>query len=285
MGLSESITQYRKHTFRLSPDRRIDRLSQVAEFVNERGFTLFWPAQGMVMPTLWNAVAGDRPVPNNHDDPAHITWRWKDQTLGLKKWYYAKFLRRKATFISLETIPYFYALSENYGSPEDDYLIDFHDGKLSFEEKVIYESILDKGPLHTIELKSLLRQSARANEGSFSRSLEKLQAGIKILPVGIAEAGSWKYAYIYDLTSRHFPNLSEQARVISQDDARLRILELYFLSVGYASQHDVLHVFGWEKDQIIKTLGSLQMKGFIKYINASRKPTDPEYILTGLSST
>ncbi len=45
--------------------------------------------------------------------PAMVTWGWKDDSLGKTIWYYGKILRRKATFISLEVAPYFYALSEN----------------------------------------------------------------------------------------------------------------------------------------------------------------------------
>jgi hypothetical protein len=37
-------------------------------------------------------------VPNDHDDPGQITWRWKDDKLGKNIWYYGKILRRKATF-------------------------------------------------------------------------------------------------------------------------------------------------------------------------------------------
>ncbi|MFH1524868.1 MAG: hypothetical protein ABIF04_07860, partial [Chloroflexota bacterium] len=109
-------------TFRLSPATRLTTPAQAADFVNERGFIYFWPIKGVLLPTLWVATAGDRPVPNDHDDPGQITWRWKDDSLDKKIWYYAKILRRKATFISLEIAPYFYALSENYGSLEEDYL-------------------------------------------------------------------------------------------------------------------------------------------------------------------
>ena len=49
------------------------------------------------MPSLWTAVAGDRPVADAHDDPGHITWGWKDRSLDKKIWYYGKILRRKAT--------------------------------------------------------------------------------------------------------------------------------------------------------------------------------------------
>jgi hypothetical protein len=109
----ESIRAYRARTYRTRADLRITTREQAVEHVNDRGFVMFWPITGILMPSLWAAVAGDRSVPNNHDDPAHVTWSWKDGALGKRLWYYGKVLRRKATMISLSVAPYFYALSEN----------------------------------------------------------------------------------------------------------------------------------------------------------------------------
>ena len=75
--------------------------------------------------------------------------------------------------------------------------------------------------------------------------MEDLQKDFKILPVGIAPAGAWKYAFIYQITARHFPDLLEQARVISESQARQKLLELYFESIGAAQVRDVNKLFGW----------------------------------------
>jgi hypothetical protein len=107
----ERFRSYRAQTFCLPPLHRISTPAQALDFVNARGFVYFWPIKGVDLPSLWTAVAGDRPVADEHDDPGHITWRWKDDALNKKIWYYAKVLRRKATLISLITAPYFYALS------------------------------------------------------------------------------------------------------------------------------------------------------------------------------
>jgi len=109
-----------------------------------------------------------------------------------------------------------------------------------------------------------------------------LQTGLKVLPIGIAEAGSWKYAYIYDLTSRHFQNLVDQARVISQPMARNRIMELYFLSVGFASLHGLQHVFGWSIDQIGEAINRLLQQKIVVEINEGSKPSGTGFILTSL---
>jgi hypothetical protein len=118
----DRLQQYRSHTFRHNQHDRLKSKDDAIHYVNERGYIYFWPITGITFPSLWGAVAGERPVPSEHDDPGHISWDWKDSLLGKHVWYYGKFLRKKATIISLAVAPYFYALSENYGSPEDDYL-------------------------------------------------------------------------------------------------------------------------------------------------------------------
>ncbi len=168
-------------------------------------------------------------VPDNHDDPGHVTWGWKDAALPKKIWYYAKILRRKATMISLDIAPYFYALSENYGSPEEDYLLAYEEGRLTQAAKQIYETLLDKGSLDTISLRKEARL-LNAKESAFNRAMEDLQMDFKILPVGVAEVGSWKYAFRYDITSRHMPELEQQARPIGEAEARQKLVGLYFAS-------------------------------------------------------
>ena len=134
------LKQHRSQTFLLPPCKPLRTRAQAVKFVDRRGFVYFWPIKGVDLPSLWTAVAGDRPVPAQHDDPAHITWGWKDGALGKRIWYYAKVLRRKATMISLDSAPYFYALSRNYGSMEEDHLVAYEEGHLTLAAKNIYEA-------------------------------------------------------------------------------------------------------------------------------------------------
>jgi hypothetical protein len=253
------LNKYRTRTYRLSPLTRVKSARAALDFVNTRGFIYFWPIKGIELPSLWTAVAGTRVVADNHDDPGHITWGWKDNALGKKKWYYAKVLRRKATMISLEVAPYFYALSENYGSPEEDYLLAYEEGRLTQSAKQVYEALLKEGPLHTIDLRAAAKLT-NAKESEFNKALEVLQSDFKILPVGVAKAGAWKYAFIYEIVSRHYPELPEKARFISEAEARRKLAELYFESVGAAQERDVSKLFGWQKDLITRTINSLVEK-------------------------
>ncbi|MGA2490348.1 MAG: crosslink repair DNA glycosylase YcaQ family protein [Anaerolineales bacterium] len=254
---------HRQQTFHLDPAIRLRTPAQALNFVNERGFVYFWPIKGIVLPSLWVAAAGDRPVPNEHDDPSMVTWGWKDDSLGKRIWYYGKILRRKATFISLEVAPYFYALSENYGSPEEDFLLAYEEGRLTQASKQIYEALLVKGSLDTISLRKEARL-LNAKESVFNRALEDLQKDFKILPVGIAEVGAWKYAFRYEITARHMPELPGQARPIGEAEARRKLVELYLASVGIAQVRDLIRLFGWTPELTQRTVAWLVQNGLVK---------------------
>jgi hypothetical protein len=258
----KKLDTHRAKTFRLSPFSRLRSPRAAQSYIKERGFIYFWPIKGIDFPSLWTAVAGNRVVADKHDDPGHITWGWKDNALGKKIWYYAKILRKKATMISLDVVPYFYALSENYGSPEEDYLLAYEEGRLSQAAKQVYEALLNEGALHTIDLRAAAKLT-NAKESEFNKALEILQADFKILPVGVAKAGAWKYAFIYEVVSRHYPDLPEKARFINEAEARRRLVELYFESVGAAHPGDVQKLFGWPRDLTARTIAGLLEKGKI----------------------
>jgi hypothetical protein len=260
----QPILDYRAQTFRTATGRGIATKEEAIAFVNERGYVYFWPIKEVTLPSLWAAVAGDRPVPDEHDDPGHVTWGWKDEMLGARQWYYAKVLRKRATFISLDTLPHFYALSENYGEPDKDYLLQYQEGRLTWEAKTLYETILNEGALDTVSLRKLARMTNKTSDSPFNRALETLQADFKILPVGIAQAGAWKYAFVYECVHRHYPGLLDQARAIRQAEARQHLIELYLRSVGAARLRDLNLLFGWTKDEVDATLAILTQKGTVR---------------------
>jgi hypothetical protein len=252
----KKLNAHRARTFHLPPAKRLSSPSQALTFINASGFIYFWPIKGIDLPSLWTAVAGDRPVADKHDDPGHITWGWKDDALNKKIWYYAKILRGKATMISLDVAPYFYALSENYGAPEEDYLIAYQEGRLTQASKQVYETLLDNGALNTLDLRKKAKLS-NAKDSEFNKALEQLQKDFKILPVGVAQAGAWNYSHIYEIVPRHFPDLPEQARTITESQARMKLLELYFGLVGAAQLREVTKLFGWSSEIASRIINKL----------------------------
>jgi hypothetical protein len=270
---SDRIQEYRSHTFGFHPKDRVKTKEEAVRFVNDRGFIYFWPIQGILLPSLWGAVAGDRPVPDEHDDPGHISWDWKDSLLGKHVWYYGKILRKRATIISLEVAPYFYALTENYGSPEEDYLTIYEQGRMTQEAKAVYEALLEHSPMDTINLRKSAHLSSHDSSSRFERALADLQADFKIMPVAVVDAGSWHYSFAYDIVPRHEPSIAENARYLGELDARHKILEFYFRSLGAARMQDIVKLFGWKLVDVQQALQRLEQSGLIvTIVNAKGLP-------------
>jgi hypothetical protein len=259
----DKIQEYRSYTFGIIPKYRVRTKEDAIQYVNRLGYIYFWPITGIVLPSLWVAVSGDRPVPNEHDDPGHVTWDWKDSILGKHIWYYGKILRKKATIISMSIAPYFYALSENYGSPEEDYLTIYEQGRMTQEAKAVYEALLENGPLDSINLRKSAHLSSKDSESRFTRALSDLQTDFKIMPVAVVDAGSWHYSFAYDIVARHEPGMIEKARFLGELDARQRIIELYFRSVGAAQSRDLVKLFRWLPRDIEQVVGRLVEQGII----------------------
>ena len=156
---NDVLQSYRNQTYRLLPGAALASKEDAVAYLDERGFMFFWPIRGVDLPSLWTATAGDRPVAAEHDDPGHVTWGWKDDLLDKRRWYYGKLLRRKATFVSLEMLPFFYALSPRVAEL-DDYRLAYEEGKLTREARVLADVLLKHGAQHTIDLRRLAHMSA-----------------------------------------------------------------------------------------------------------------------------
>ena len=73
-----------------------------------------------------------------------------------------------------DIVPYFYALSQNYGDPEQDYLDSYADGLLTHEAKMVYEVLLREGPMDTIRLRREAHLASKSGKSPFDRSLQRL---------------------------------------------------------------------------------------------------------------
>jgi hypothetical protein len=281
--VSEALDAYRARTFRLSSGLRLETRAQAVEFVNERGFVYFWPIKGVTLPSLWTAVVGNRPVADQHDDPGHVTWGWKDDALDKRLWYYAKILRGRATMISLDVVPYFYALSENYGDPDQDYLQLYQDGLMSQPAKAIFEALLEQGALDTVNLRRKIRMTSSSSNSPFERAMVELQRDFRILPVGVAQTGAWRYSFVYELVHRYYPDLPEQARPITRGTARAKLVELFFDSVGAATTSDVRRLFQWKPKEVAKTLEGLVGAGYVRDGYSVEGQVGAYYVLAALA--
>lgn len=266
----EWIAAKREYNYHRIPERRVQSIEEARAFVEEVGFCHFWPIKGIETPNLFHAIAGrGRAVPRAHDDPdMSKCWGWKDQALDKQWWYYAKLFRGRATLVSLDLLPAVYACTENYGDLHD-YLEEYLAGMMTAEAKRIYEALLEHGPLDTIRLRREARMSAESAKSRFERALVELQVGLKVLPIGVAEAGAWRYAFIYEIVQKHFPNLPEQARHITRSQARQMLVSRYLDNVVAADRRmigKVFHVLKWTLTELERTISTLLQEGAVREV-------------------
>jgi hypothetical protein len=265
---AEWVEQQRAHNYHRTAERRIQTPEQARHFVEEMGFCHFWPIKDMEMPNLFHAIAGRiRPVPMQHDDPdIAMCWGWKDAALGKRHWYYGKLLRKRATLVSLEFLPLFYACSENIGDL-DDYLEEYRAGMMTAEAKWIYEALLEHGPLDTLQVREKAGLSSSGAKSRFDRALIELQAGLKVLPVGVARTGRWRYAFTYDILQRHFPDLPGQAERMERSQARKTLILRYIdnvVAIDRSAIKRIFHVLKWTSSELDRTVSALLDEGAIR---------------------
>jgi hypothetical protein len=158
--------------------------------------------------------------------------------------------------------------SENYGSL-DDYLQEYADGLMTAEAKAIYEALLEHGPLDTVRLRREARMSAGSAKSRFDGGLVELQVGLKVLPVGVAEAGAWRYAFVYEVVQRHFPELPARARPIGRAEARRVLVQRYLDNVVAADRKmiaKVFHVLKWTSRELERTIAAMLEEGTVQEV-------------------
>ncbi len=255
------IEEQRNRTYQRTPELRLTTIAEARAFVDAVGFCHFWPIKNIEMPSLLHAIAGRaRDVPQEHGDPdGSKCWGWKDQSLDKRWWYYGKLLRRRATLVSLDMLPTFYAASDNFGDVHD-YLEEYRDGVLTAEAKRIYEALLEHGPLDTIRLRRESHMSSDSAKYRFDRALVELQIGLKVLPIGVAEVGAWRYAFIYQILQRHFPEVPQRARQIGRSQAKQILILQYVNNVIVANLSaitKVFHVLKWSSQELKQEIATL----------------------------
>jgi len=253
----------REVRYRRRMNLRVKDQAQAVEFVNDVGFSFLFPIQKLELPSLWDAIAGRvvKTYPDHKGYEIERTWGWKDEALDQKWWYYGKLIRDKATLVSLDFLPNFYALSENFGDYEHDYLEEYKIGQMTSEAKQVYEALLKNGALDAVRLRREAHLSTDANKGRFDKALTDLQTGLKVLPVGIAPAGAWRYAFIYEVLPRWFPQIPLRAQQIGRVEARRHILDRYLCNVVFSTVPIAARLFRWSLAETQQTAEVLAAEG------------------------
>jgi hypothetical protein len=115
--------------------------------------------------------------------------------------------------------------------------------------------------------------SAESAKSRFDRALTELQVGLKVVPVGVAKAGAWRYAFLYELLPRWFPEIPEQARAIRRSEARRVLVQHYLDNVVAAERRmigKVFHVLRWTKRELDRTIAVLLEEGTVQEVEVGK---------------
>lgn len=234
--------------------KRIRTIREAQRFIDRVGFCLLFPVKGLRLPTLYDAVMGGRPFSlSTWNDEIDRMWTWKDALPRQRRAFYGKFFRGKGTLISLEMLPYFYALTDNPGLNHE-YELLFERGKITMEEKKICEALYRHGPMGVMALRHDIGLVSRAQNVRFKKAAESLQKHLRIVHFGTEQESSAWASGVYELFPRAFPKAVRAARKISKDRARHQILKKYFSILPHARLADAARVFGFSKAQMQQDL-------------------------------
>ncbi len=230
--------------------RRIAARARAAAFIDDVGFALLFPKNGIALPSLWEVVRDERWSPSDEWGPdlARL-WQWKDElpTKGLA--WYGRFLRGQPSFLSIDLLRSLYPRA---GTPED-----FRDGGLSPDARRIVEVILLTGPTSAAALRRVTGLEGKRGGTRFSRAVSELGRALVVTHYGVEDTGSGWPSAVLELTARAFPVASRTEHAERRRRAGRRFLKTMIAT----TPADVARAFGGAAAQWLATFEELVRRG------------------------
>ncbi len=231
--LPEEIEIYRDRMWRRTPDLRVEHSADAERMIEGLGF-----CGGLVDcrrpgPSLYVAVCGrrDAHMPRNvqKDPESSLTWIMKDEILRRGRFYYAKLLKGRSTFVAPRLIPHFNAL---FGVEKKQERI-----KLSPAARAVLKALRKERELATVDV----RKAAGIKERPLlTRALDELQRVMKVIPSEVVYA-PW-FTYIWTLAEERF---AQQMSVkVGREVALREIARAYLRGGGMTALGELARVTG-----------------------------------------
>ena len=236
---------------------RVRSLDEAAAFVCRAGIALLYPNPDLVLPSLWEAVAGRRPVGwAVRDEQARFLaftpefdriWRWKDELPARKLACAGQHAARAVCVFAPELAGALYALTARAGRPED-----FRDFELTPLQREVAEAVLELGASARPEIRRLL---ATDDKKGVERAVEALQRQLVLTNAGVDDREPGWPAVKVEIFARHWRE--RLARLPSQEEARQKLARAVLEAAGEVSAADVAAALGWRRQQASAALAAL----------------------------
>jgi Winged helix DNA-binding domain len=217
-------------------------------WVDRVGLALIFPSDDLVLPSLWEAVAGTTEITwSTRDDEGRFldfspefgrVWRWKDELPERRLVCVGKHVRGRSALVSLELLPALYASRRD-------------PGELSPLEQAVVALIEEGGPCSTADLPLLIGHERKP----LARAVERLQRSLVLTAAGAQERAQGWPAVIVDLLARRYAE--KLVQLPAEDDARARLAEVVLRSAGEASAADLAAAVGCTRKHAAAALDRL----------------------------
>ena len=235
---------------------RIRSLEEAASFVDRVGVALAWGKVDLVLPSLWEEIAGfdaDWAIRDEAGKPTGFTpeferfWRWKDELSERRLACAGRHFGNAAFLIAPRLLGASYALTGRPGRAED-----FRDAELETLDHEIAEAVLENGPLTGPEIRRVLGTTDRK---AVDRAVVRLQRGFVLTNAGAVEQSQGWRAIRQDVFARRWRR--SLRRLPSEDEARRTLAVAVLNGAGEISAADLGGALGWRRKQAESTLSEL----------------------------
>jgi hypothetical protein len=204
---------------------RVRSSAQAAAFVEDVGFALLFPSERVLVPSLWEAVAGEdaEPFATGMGADEQRVWSWKDELPRHGLVWYGNFVAGRGSFLSPSLLRWLYPAS---GGPDD-----HTDLELSPAAHEV-ATALAEGPLPSAKLRALIGDRSR-----YQRAAVELQHHLLVTTAGVQEQAAGWPSRVLDLTCRRFD--------VGGGQDHLAAAELFIGVVLDGSARDLALAFRW----------------------------------------
>jgi hypothetical protein len=260
---SGEVDRWRARVHLRSPRSAVTTKRRALNFIQRVGFCLVFGSEGEDVPSLWRAVHGWRgdgvPRTQSEKDSSGFLWEMKQVLPSERSVYYAKLLLHRPTMVSLEMLPYFYALSGRTGE-RDEYIRASVRGGLSPMARRIMEAFGRSSHLSTRQIKQAVQRAGTVGSGSFGQAMTELQ--IKMF-LAKGDEDRRPFSFTWSPVRILFAPQIRKARHISTQQARKVILEQHFRNQLVCTVPGIRRVFRWTRQEVYQPLGELLSRGII----------------------
>ena len=230
-----------------------------ANWVDRQGIATLFPGADLVLPSLWEAIAGSPEVDwaIRDEDGGYVSftpemdrcWRWKDELPERGLACVGKHLGRWSALIAPRLLAPLYALTGRAGTPAD-----FRDGDFTPLQLDVAEAVLAEGPCTGPELRALVG----AEKKQADAAVVALQRALVLTNSGLVEQQQGWGAIAVDLVARRWAIAKP---LPPPDEARRTLAAAVLAAAGEVSAADLGGALGWRPKAARATLDELVDSG------------------------